>query len=222
MKRAATTQDECKGLSEPKLLGGRSVTGHTTTLLQKENKAKRRHKQQEQSLHGSYWTTHTGNLSLPPLNHDSPAHRNQMCPAGLALHHPAASHLLQYAMEGCPVLTGKPWTQAQMEAAIKRGPHMSALEKEAIDQLHTEVQEKVRNGQARLVEWESLKANPPKELKISPIAMLPHKSRRYRTILDLSFSLRLQDGLRVPSVTRTPRSLRRPGQLTNLGIPYRG
>jgi hypothetical protein len=80
-----------------------------------------------------------------------------MCPAGLALHHPAAPRLLQYATKGCPVLTGKPWSVEQMEAAIARGPHTSAMESEAIDQLTTEVSEKVASGQARLVEWESIK-----------------------------------------------------------------
>ena len=29
------------------------------------------------------------------------------------------------------------------------------------------------------------------KLKISPLAMIPHKSRKYRAILDLSFELRL-------------------------------
>ena len=36
-------------------------------------------------------------------------------------------------------------------------------------------------------------------LKISPIAMVPHKSRKYRAILDLSFSLKVC-GMEIPSV----------------------
>ena len=140
-----------------------------------------------------------------------------MCPAGLALHHPAAPRLLQYATKGCPVLTGKPWSVEQMEAAIARGPHTSAMESEAIDQLTTEVSEKVANGQARLVEWESIKMNPPKELKISPISMIPHKSRKYRTILDLSFSLRLKDGSRIPSVNENTIKSAPAGAIDQLG-----
>jgi len=123
-----------------------------------------------------------------------------MCPSGLALQHPAAPLLLQYATKGCPVMTGQPWTKSQLQAAIDRGPHQSALSPDTIAQLHDKVHEKVRNGQACLVKWASIQDRLPKELKISPIAMIPHKSRKFRTILDLSFSLRLEDGTRIPSV----------------------
>ena len=44
-----------------------------------------------------------------------------------------------------------------------------------------------------------MEENPPPGLKISPIAMIPHKSRKYRAILDLSFQL-LVGGCRLPSV----------------------
>jgi hypothetical protein len=87
-----------------------------------------------------------------------------------------------------------------MQAAIDRGPHKSALSPEAIDQLHLEVAEKVRCGQAKLVDWNDIKNDPPPQLKISPISMVPHKSRRFRTILDLSFAIRLQKGGRRTSV----------------------
>ena len=127
-------------------------------------------------------------------------HRNNMCPTGLALHHPAASLLTQYATLGCPTQTGKPWSKKEMEAAINRGPHVSALVPAAIEQLRLEVEDKVRRGQARLVLWDDIKCNPPPQLKISPIAMIPHKSRLFRAILDLSFPVRLQNGTTVPSV----------------------
>jgi hypothetical protein len=87
-----------------------------------------------------------------------------------------------------------------MQAAVDRGPHQSATSADAIAQLPEEVEEKIRKGQARVVDWEVIKHNPPPELKISPISMIPHKSRRFRTILDLSFSIRLEDGTRVPAV----------------------
>ena len=38
-------------------------------------------------------------------------------------------------------------------------------------------------------------------LKISPLAMVPHKSRKYRAILDLSFSLKIF-GMEIPSVNK--------------------
>ena len=114
-----------------------------------------------------------------------------MCPAGLALHHPAADLLKEWATYGCPTQTGKPWTCEEMQAAIERGPHRSALSDEAIARFKAEVDEKVRTGQAKLVAWDSIKDNPPPELKISPIAAIPHKSKQFRSILDLSFNLRL-------------------------------
>ena len=71
-----------------------------------------------------------------------------MCPSGLALQHPAGATLLRYATQGCPTLTGKPWTREMMLAAVERGPHKSALAPDAIAQLHEEVGAKVAAGQA--------------------------------------------------------------------------
>lgn len=52
-----------------------------------------------------------------------------------------------------------------------------------------------------MVEWTGeLKRNPPKQLKISPISAIEHKSRAFRAILDLSFVLRLMSGKTVPPV----------------------
>jgi uncharacterized protein YeeX (DUF496 family) len=87
-----------------------------------------------------------------------------------------------------------------MQAAIDRGPHVSALVPEAMKQLQLEVNDKVRKGQAKVVLWDNIKDDPPKQLKISPIAMIPHKSRMFRAILDLLFRLRLKNGGFVPSV----------------------
>ena len=63
-------------------------------------------------------------------------------PIRLALHHPVAELLLQYATQGCPTNTGRPWTVMRMEAAVMRGPHVSALQPEAMDQLAMEVEVK--------------------------------------------------------------------------------
>jgi hypothetical protein len=42
-----------------------------------------------------------------------------------------------------------------------------------------EAVEKVNARQSRIVEWDSIKDNPPNQLKISPIAAIPHKSRGF-------------------------------------------
>ena len=66
-----------------------------------------------------------------------------------------------------------------MQAAVERGCHQSALALDAITQLHEEVMSKVAAGQARIVDWKEIQHAPPQELKISPIAMIPHKSQKY-------------------------------------------
>jgi hypothetical protein len=123
-----------------------------------------------------------------------------MCPRNLALDHPAAAKLLQYATGGCPVNSGKPWTKEMMHKAMARGPHVSALEHNAIKQLKEEIVQKVKNGQCTVVEWDKIKDFPPEQLKISPLTMIPHKSWKYRAILDLSFRLQLKNGGHAPSV----------------------
>jgi hypothetical protein len=74
------------------------------------------------------------------------------------------------------------------------------LDPEAIEQLRTEIEEKERSGQCKVVLWDEIKDNLPEQLKVSPLAMIPHKSRKFRAILDLSFRLRLKNGGVVPSV----------------------
>ena len=109
-----------------------------------------------------------------------------MCPAELALHHPAANLLMEYATFAFPNKTGKKWSMEDLEEAIEIGLHVSALDPKAMEQLQSEVKEKEALGQAKVVLWEGIKKNPPKALKISRIAMIPHKSRKFRAMLDLS------------------------------------
>jgi len=113
--------------------------------------------------------------------------------------HPAYPTLLRYATEGCPVQCGEPWSREHLEEAIERGPHISATSPEAAIFLHEEAREKEKIGHARIINWEDIKENPPPNLKISPIAAIEHKSRLYRSILDLSYKLRLR-GVKMPSV----------------------
>ena len=90
-----------------------------------------------------------------------------------------------------------------MEEAIARGPRILALEKEAMEVLEKEVATKVEQNQCRVVLWDDIKHNPPEHLKVSPIAMVPHKSRKFCAILDLSFALKLLDGTKLPAVNES-------------------
>ena len=122
-----------------------------------------------------------------PLRH---AIGKTMYPNCTAAHHATTPMLKEWAQHGCPVDCGKDWDRDQIVAALRRGPHISAKHPNAISSLHTETEEKVRNGYARVVTWGDIKQNLPPKLKISPVAMVPHKSRTFQTILDLFFSLR--------------------------------
>ena len=73
-------------------------------------------------------------------------------------------------------MTGTPWTRDQIEQAVHRGPHVSAMLPEAMKILAEEVRAKEKKGQCKVVLWDDIKSAPPAELKVSPIAMIPHKS----------------------------------------------
>ena len=105
-----------------------------------------------------YWTTHHGKSSpdyVVPV--PAPDHRGHMCPAGLALQHPASDLLMEYATVGCPTKIGKNWTIEDPEEAVKVEPHVSALDPEAMEQLQAEVAGKKALGQAKVVLWEDTK-----------------------------------------------------------------
>ena len=59
--------------------------------------------------------------------------------------------------------------------------------------------EKFRQGFAKVVSFKSLLKNMSTNLKNSQIAMIPHKSKHFREILDLSFELKM-NGKKMPSV----------------------
>ena len=195
---------------------GLPVTGMTKEKHRLENKQKRKSKLAEQG-EVTFLQQHQGNYKIPPPKAGPASFKGGMCPSGLALHHEAAETLLQYATGGCPVETGRDWTVDMMEAAIKRGPHVSAMDPEAMEILAEEVAQKALKGQCRVVLWEAIKKKPPKQLKVSPIAMIPHKSRRFRAILDLSFRLRLENGNEIPAVNESSVKTAPRGAIDQLG-----
>ncbi len=175
---------------------GTAVTGLEGDKLRRQNKRQRIALLQEQGEY-SQWTTHKGEHFLTPGEWESPGiapEGKTMHLRGRALLHPVAQLLQEWSEGGCPTKTGRDWTLREMQAAIEKGPHKSAMEPGALIHFREEVADKVKGGQARLVLWDEIKAAPPTQLKISPVAAIPHKSKPYRSILDLSFSLRLQNG----------------------------
>lgn len=139
-----------------------------------------------------------------------------MRPSGPALDHPACDMLLDYAENGCPVDCGENWSREHIEAALLRGPHISAKSTEAITVLREETAGKVAAGFARVVRYGDIRDLLPPSLKISPIAGVPHKSRRFRWILDLSFQL-LWNGKKLPSVNSATSVQSKHQSMTQLG-----
>jgi hypothetical protein len=99
--------------------------------------------------------------------------------------------------------TGKPWSKMEMWEAVARGPHKLATLPEAIEHFCHEAIAKVNAGQTISVKWDNIKNNPLPQLKISLIVAIPHKSKGFRPILDLSFNLRLSNGSMQLSVNDT-------------------
>jgi hypothetical protein len=65
---------------------------------------------------------------------------------------------------------------------------------------------------------DDIKDNPPEQLKISPIlAAIPHKSNAFRSILKLSFQLRLKNGGMLAFVNNTTEKLAPQGAIDQIG-----
>ena len=140
-----------------------------------------------------------------------------MWPRNHALQHNATPLLNSYAQSGCPVDCGPNWSKEHLTLLLLRGPHISAKEKIAAKQLQLETNEKIKHGYARIVKWGAIKNNIPPKLKISPIAMIPHKTRQFRAILDLSFKLS-HKGKFLPSVNEMTNKKAYAQSMDQLGI----
>jgi hypothetical protein len=68
-----------------------------------------------------------------------------------------------------------------------------------------------------MVAWDDIKDDPPPQLKVSPIAAIPHKSKAFRSILDLSFRLRLKNGGVLAAVNDTTVKTAPQGAIDQLG-----
>ena len=93
----------------------------------------------------------------------------------------------------------------------------AVVDSEAIAHFKAEVNDKAKSRQAKRVLWDSIKDNPPAELKISPIAAIPHKSKQFCSILDLSFNLLLKQGGIVLLVNSTTTKIAPKGAINQLG-----
>ena len=112
---------------------------------------------------------------------------------------------------------GPQWTTAQIQAAIEYAAHPSAQDQIVAKQLRLETLEKLKQVFANLVKWKDIANNYPKELKVSPIAAIPHKTRKFRAILDLSFAVKASRDI-LESVNAATTKLSHPRALHQLGL----
>ena len=81
-------------------------------------------------------------------------------------------------------LTSKPAKQKNPELNTSK-KSLAFPTDDAMKNLHKETRDKVANGYNKFIQYRDMKKNLPAKLKISPVAMIPHTSRFYQTILDL-------------------------------------
>ena len=91
------------------------------------------------------------------------------------------------------------------------------MKPEAMQAFKNEVTEKLEKNQVRIISWDDIKNDSPKQLKVSPMAQIPHKSRNYRTLLDLSHEVKRGKHLLAQSVNATTVPLAPEAALMQMG-----
>ena len=101
------------------------------------------------------------------------------------LPHKAKPLLLRYANQGVPVLLStRPWTLAEKDAAIRRGNHPST--KAYAEFIHSEMTDMRKKGMFIVLPYDSVRNLP--SLRLSPLGCVPQRERRPRIINDYTFS----------------------------------
>jgi hypothetical protein len=95
--------------------------------------------------------------------------------------------LLAFAIQGVPTDTGAPWSRATLALARQAGPHVSAKTPENVQLIEEDIEYQKKAGFVEVVtEAELFGDDPPAELKLSRVAVVPQTNRRGRIILNLS------------------------------------
>ena len=103
-------------------------------------------------------------------------------------HHPAHHYLSHLKKHGAPVvLSSKPWSRNQINAAVARGPHKSA--KEYVEFLRNEMHDFIRKAFWMVLPYSEISKidHFMDKLRLSPIGVVPQKERRPRIIVDYSY-----------------------------------
>ena len=133
-------------------------------------------------------------LPAPPMACASPhktaqgKRRRLMNPEPWMCFHPFVATLAQWSV-GVSAQCGDPWDTAALDAAVARGPHTSALTPAARQLIADEMEYQVAAGFSEIMLWTDIQSLRPRNLKISPLAVIPQVGRRGRLLLDLSFAV---------------------------------
>jgi hypothetical protein len=105
------------------------------------------------------------------------------------IRHPARSHLRHLRKRGAraPMSTA-PWSDERLASTMARGPHKSAFE--YAEFLGDELMEFVLKGQWVVLPYNLVKRLPrrfTRQLRVSPMGVVPQRDRRPRVIVDYSF-----------------------------------
>jgi hypothetical protein len=103
--------------------------------------------------------------------------------------HPARNQLRHLRRRGArAVMSTAPWTDERLATTMARGPHKSAFD--FAEFLGEELTEFVLKGQWIVLPYEVVKKLPRKltrQLRVSPMGVVPQRERRPRVIVDYSF-----------------------------------
>jgi hypothetical protein len=109
-----------------------------------------------------------------------------MQPQPLAGVHPFSPTLQEWE-HGIPVDCGPDWEWGVIESAVARGPHPTAHTPESVALFQDDIEYQIKAGFCRVFLWDDIVKMRPKNLKISPVAVVSQVNRCGRIILDLSF-----------------------------------
>ena len=119
--------------------------------------------------------------NLTPHQVEPPLFIGLMYPHKHVLEHPVAPLLQTWETTGCPVNCGTNWSTDEIMAAIQCRVHPSAhVPPEAAAACCNKALACVVDGCCHIVDWETIQHNHSKNIKVSPITPIPHKSRAYR------------------------------------------
>lgn len=209
-QRVATTvtdlSGECRPLPAPtmsamaspfKVMGKRYLSTLSTvreTPSRKQARTGKQHSSRQQKLAdvrsdrlGEYVTAHTGmfmGLSWREFVQAVRGRGDLRVTEEARSSHPAGDLLLQFEKNGVPVvLSSAPWSQQLKDERSKRGSHKSCQDN--MDFLREEILDYVEKGFWLLLPYRVLRHM--KELRLSPLGIVPQRGRRPRLIVDYSF-----------------------------------